>query len=108
MQLPVKNQNGSLNSVISENLNFSSSESFALADGSCFSAFRFKITIPIPFNHEKTHIKNPVNKAIVKLFWAKDGTILAFKTEPALEIVKVSPKAKLSSFPLNHWEMIAD
>ena len=102
MQLAVKNQNGSLNSVMSENLNFSSSESFTFDFGSSFSAFRFKITIPIPFNHEKTQIKNPVNKAIVKLFYAIEGTKLAFKTEPALDIVKVSPKAKFSSFPLNH------
>jgi hypothetical protein len=43
-----------------------------------------------------------VNKAIVKLFDAIEGTKLAFKTEPALDIVKVSPKAKFSSFPLNH------
>ena len=68
MQLPVKNQKGSLNCAMSENLNFSSSVSFTLDDGSLFSAFLFNITIPIPFNHEKTQIKKPVNNAMVKLF----------------------------------------
>jgi len=102
MQLPVKNQKGSLNFVISENLNFSSSESFALDEGSYFSAYLFKITIPNPFSHENIQMKNPVKRAIVKLFEAIDGTKFAFRTEPALDIVKVNPIAKLSSFPLNH------
>jgi hypothetical protein len=85
---------------MSENLN--SSESLTLADGSYFSAFLFKITIPIPFNHENTQIKNPVNNATVKLFCAIGGTKFAFKIDPALDIVKVSPNAKFNSLPLNH------
>ena len=78
------------------------------AVGSYFSAFLFKITIPIPFNHENTQMKNPVNNASVKLYCAIGGTKFAFKTEPALPIVKVSPNAKFNSFPLNHYEIIAD
>lgn len=53
-------------------------------------------------------MKNPVNNASVKLYCAIGGTKFAFKTEPALDIVKVSPNAKFNSFPLNHYEIIAD
>ena len=42
----------------------------------------------------------PVSKTI--------GTTIPFTVEPNLEILRFSPKAKASSRPLNHFDMIAD
>ena len=110
MQLKATIQNGRLKSFRSDQWNLSSAVSARLLP-SFLSAYQSMNTSTMPENSEKTQIPNPthITELIKPLSWAiRRGSATPPKTDANLATVILRPRANPSSFPLNHYEIIAD
>ena len=110
-QLNATSQNGRPNFCKSLHLNLSSSVNSRFVLPSFLSAYESIITRTIPAIREIMQIPVPSIITVLinpsSLFMSR-GSATPPKTEESLEIVRLRPRAKPSSLPLNHCDIIAD
>ena len=108
-QLTLTNQNSKEKVLRSEKWNLSSSDIIFPNVPSTLSACLSSIHKPTADPKETKQIMKPTRSAVPKPPDSQTiGTTIPFMVEPNLETLKLNPKAKASSLPLNHFDMMAD